>query len=110
MAGPAAELNQNLAADLTQFATALVGPNDAADVVSEAFVRCLSSKHWASVAEKRAYLYRSVYHEALRSGRTEARRRSREERVAQRSSFDLPELRPEVRMAIAKLSLRQRAV
>jgi RNA polymerase sigma factor (sigma-70 family) len=105
-----AELYRKLAAELTRFATALVGPHDAADVVSEAFVRCLSSKQWPGVAEKRAYLYRSVYHEALRSGRAQARRRSREERAARPLSLDQPELRPEVRVAIAQLSLRQRAV
>ena len=50
--------------DLTRFATGLVGPSDAADVVSEAVLSCLSSPSWASVIEKRSYLYRSVYNKA----------------------------------------------
>ena len=96
--------------ELTRFATGLVGPSHGPDVVAEAFLRCLGSKQWPRVQEKRAYLYRSVYNEALRLHRSTSRRRSREQRSATGESFDPPEIRPEVLSAIARLSTRQRAV
>jgi len=54
------EIYSKHAEDLTRFATGLVGPSDAADVVSEAVLSCFNSKQGQRVAEKRSYLYRSV--------------------------------------------------
>lgn len=104
------EVFRKHADDLTRFATGLVGPSNAADVVAEAVLRCLGSERWVAVTDKRAYLYRCVYNEAARFHRSTNRRRWREEQVAQSESFEPPELRPEVLSAIARLSIRQRAV
>lgn len=104
------ELYRKYAEELTRFATGLVGPSDAADVVSEAVLRCLSSSQWAGVRQPRAYLYRSVFNEAGRLHRGNRRRRSREVRSATPEVVSQPEVRPEVLAAVNRLSLRQRAV
>jgi RNA polymerase sigma factor (sigma-70 family) len=104
------ELYRKHSEELTRFATGLVGPSHAADVVSEAVIRCMNSRSWRRVTEKRAYLFRSVFTEAARHHRSESRRRSREVRTAQHESVDPPELNPEVLAAISQLSVRQRAV
>ena len=104
------ELYRKHAEGLTRFATGLVGPDHAADVVSEAVLHCLDSAGWAGVSDKRAYLYRCVYHEAARHHRSATRRRDREQRAGRASVVDPPEVRPEVLAAVGKLSVRQRAV
>jgi RNA polymerase sigma-70 factor (ECF subfamily) len=104
------EIYRKHSEELTRFATGLVGPSNAADVVSEAVLKCLSSHQWATVTEKRAYLYRCVYNEAARFHRSSRRRKSREERSAAPELAPQPELRPEVLAAVNLLSVRQRAV
>jgi RNA polymerase sigma factor (sigma-70 family) len=101
---------RELAPELIRFATALVGPSDAGDVMASAFAKALASRTWAGVLNRRAYLYRAVHNEA-RSHATRSRRRSdRETRFAVERTWELPGLRPEVRAAVLRLSLRQRAV
>jgi RNA polymerase sigma factor (sigma-70 family) len=104
------ELYRKHADELTRFATGLVGPSQAPDVVSEAVLKCMDSKRWPNVIEKRAYLFRCVYNEAARFHRSSSRRRSRERRVAPSTFIDPPEVRPEVLAAVVRLSTRQRAV
>lgn len=104
------ELYRKHADDLTRFATGLVGPSHAGDVVSQAVLGCIGSLGWSRVVDRRAYLFRSVYNEAARFHRSAARRRVREERMTQRDTVDLPEVRPEVLAAVARLSIQQRAV
>jgi RNA polymerase sigma-70 factor (ECF subfamily) len=104
------ELYRKYADDLTRFATGLVGPSHAPDVVSEAVLSCFGSRGWSTVSEKRAYLYRSVFNEAAELHRASQRRRAREERVAHQSVVDPPEVRPEVLRAVLRLSVKQRAV
>jgi RNA polymerase sigma-70 factor (ECF subfamily) len=108
--GSDSELYRKHSDELIRFATGLVGPSDAADVVSEAVLRCIGSTQWKSVEQKRAYLYRSVFNEAARSHRSTSRRRHREQRWALADPIDPPEVRPEVLAAVMVLSLRQRAV
>ncbi len=96
--------------DLTRFATVLVGPSDAQDVVSNAFVRCLSSAGWRDVRDRRAYLYTAVANEAKNLKRSAARRRTREEAAPTDPHVDPPSPRPDVIEAIEGLSVRQRAV
>jgi RNA polymerase sigma factor (sigma-70 family) len=105
-----AEVYRKHADDLIRFATGLVGPSDAADVVSEAVLSCLGSAGWLTVAEKRPYLYRSVYNKAAEFHRASSRRRSRETLAANEDHVELPEIRPEVLAAVLRLSIRQRAV
>lgn len=96
--------------ELVRFATGLVGPHDAEDVVSEAVLRCMSSPRWAKVEQKRAYLYRSVLNEASRLRRTVRRRRSRDQRADAPPPTDGPSVQPEVLDAVRLLSVQQRAV
>jgi RNA polymerase sigma factor (sigma-70 family) len=104
------EVYRKYADDLTRFATGLVGPSNAADVVSDAVLSCFGSPGWSTVHEKRSYLYRSVFNRAAEFHRATGRRRAREERVALPDLVDPPEVRPEVLRAVQALSVKQRAV
>lgn len=104
-----AEIYGEHAAALVRFATVLVGPNDAADVVSAAVLRVLSSSGWASVSNHRSYLHQAVANEAHNFRRGETRRRHRETRVPVPHATYPQEVHPEVRAAVARLSVRQRA-
>lgn len=96
--------------DLVRFAAVLAGPDDAADVVSAAIMRILE-RDPGSLGAPCAYLYRSVANQARNLRRGEARRRDREERAAEPEKVEIqPEPYPEVREAIRRLSVRQRAV
>lgn len=108
-----AELYELVAPELIRFATALVGRVDAPDVLSGAMVKALATPGWPVVANRRAYLYRAVYNEARTWLRRAGQRRILEARAARAAAVDrweLPSLRPDVRAAVAGLSLRQRAV
>ena len=50
--------------DLIRYATVLVGPDEADDVVSTVMVRVLRKRSLSSLEEPRAYLFRSVLNEA----------------------------------------------
>ena len=66
------------AGELIRYATVLVGPDDAADVVSDAVLAAFATPGWRDVANRRAYLYRAVLHRSASHHRTTARRRRRE--------------------------------
>ncbi|GBE25572.1 RNA polymerase sigma-E factor [bacterium BMS3Bbin02] len=104
-----AEIYAEHATALVRFATVLVGPNDAADVVSSAVLRVLSSPGWTSVTNQRSYLHQAVANEARNFRRGETRRHDRETRVPTASVSYPREVHPEVRAAVARLSVRQRA-
>lgn len=96
--------------DLVRFAAVLVGSDDAQDVVASAVLRLLDRPP-TQVEKLRPFLYRAVANQARNHQRSEGRRRHREERVAPRESVAAPpEPYPEVREAIERLSVRQRAV
>jgi len=105
-----AEVYQCHARDLVRFATVLVGPDDAQDVVANAFMRALSSNGWGQVTDPRAYLFRVVANEARNLKRSAARRRVREATVADHPEVEIPSPRPDVVAAIEGLSVRQRSV
>ncbi len=99
------------AEELVRFATGLVGPSDAADVVADAMLRVWRSGRLAQVDEPRRYLFRAVVNEARMHHRGTLRRRAREARASVRDdAAPAPELRPDVLEAVARLSVRQRAV
>ncbi len=105
----AAEVYRAYASELTRFATALVGPSDAPDVVADAVVSVLRSGRLAEADNARALLYRVVLAKARSTQRSGFRRRTRERRVAQRLVEFQPEIRPEVLDAVVRLSPQQRA-
>jgi RNA polymerase sigma factor (sigma-70 family) len=105
------EVYRKHADELIRFAAAVVGPDDAADVMSAGVLRALNSRHWSQVEQQRAYLYRSVLNEARMLLRRDATRRDYEARASERDLVDEPPTpRPEVLRALRALSLRQRAV
>ena len=109
-----AVLYERLAPELIRFATALVGRVDAPDVLSGAVVKALAAPGWPAVVNRRAYLYRSVFNEA-QTWLGRARRRPVLEARAFRAApdpdrWELPDLRPDVQVAVTGLSVRQRAV
>lgn len=108
--GDDARIYRQLAPELLRFATALVGPGDAADVVAASFAKALAARSWPAVENHRAYLYRVVHNEARGHVRRQGRRADRERRAAGRDSWELPGLRPDVAEAVKRLSVRQRAV
>ncbi len=108
--GENAEIYGKHADDLVRFATGLVGPADAPDVVADAVIRALSSRSWPAVQNHRAYLTRAVLNEARMHHRSTLRRRAREARAAADDVTYDTVPRPEVLAQVARLSLRQRAV
>ncbi|MGH9192388.1 MAG: RNA polymerase sigma factor [Acidimicrobiales bacterium] len=110
LAADDAELYRQLAPELIRFATALVGRVDAGDVLSNAVVKALASPSWPTVSDHRAYLHRAVFNEARVWLRRAAQRRGREARASVADRWELPAFRPDVRQAVGKLSVRQRAV
>ena len=69
-------------ADLVRFATALVGPDDALDVVSEVVVSTLASGRLDRVDDVRAYWFRAVANRSMSWHRSTERRRHRDTRHA----------------------------
>ncbi len=98
------------AVGLVRFATALVGPNDAPDVVSAAILSCFTSPAWESVLNVEAYLYRAVLNQARSHHRSSQRRERRERLAASPALVAEREVRDDVWAAVERLSLRQRAV
>jgi RNA polymerase sigma factor (sigma-70 family) len=97
--------------DLVRFATGLVGPEDAADLVSAVMVRVLARPSDRAVQNRRAYLFRAVLNEARMHHRATMRRRAREAlAVSPDLTTDNVSLRPDVLTAVSALSVRQRAV
>lgn len=66
------DIYEAVAPGLMRFATALVGPSDAADVVSSVVVRVLGKRSLASLEKPEAYLMQAVMNEVrqLHRGRT----------------------------------------
>ena len=91
------EVDGKYADELTHFATGIIGPDDASDVVSTAVLRSFTSPSWPGVANHRAYLYRAVLNECRQLDRGRKRRVGREQREARARSIGV--LDPEVRLA-----------
>jgi DNA-directed RNA polymerase specialized sigma24 family protein len=92
------ELYRRHADELIRYATVLVGPADAPDVVTDAVLSAFGSPSWRHVDSPRAYLYRSVLNTA-----TSWRR-------ANGPSVTTSDGAVDVHRALAHLSPQQRAV
>jgi len=97
--------------ELTRYATGLVGPFDAQDVVTDACLKAFESRNWSEVVDRRAYLYRTVLSVATDHHRRTLSRRLREMKTAGRDVMPdaTSDLDFEVLDAVAKLSIQQRA-
>lgn len=107
------EAYEKWADDLVGFATAMVGPSRAADVVADAFAGLLRRPAgWTEAHDPRAYLYRVVANTARMEHRSAARRRGREQ-VALRltpTASDSPLADPDIARVVTGLSPQQRAI
>ncbi len=103
------EIYRKHADDLVRFATGLVGPFDAQDVVTDACLRAFSASAWHGVINHRAYLYRSVLNQARSHHRSTLRRRLRELKTATSDETAPIEVDVDVLTAVNKLSVQQRA-
>lgn len=95
--------------ELVRFATGLVGPFDAQDVVTDACLRAFQSRNWEAVTNRRAYLYRSVLNQARSQHRSTVRRRVREHATAGPAASEPSPIDIDVLRAVDKLSMQQRA-
>lgn len=98
------------APELIRYATALVGPHEAPDVVSDAVLSAFTSPAWRRVQHQRAYLYRAVLSRAQMAGRSAARREAREARVSGPAWVVETEPSIDAQRALGTLSRQQRAV
>lgn len=90
--------------EVVRYATVLVGPADAEDLLSAVVVRILSNKGSLSdLDEPRSYLFRSVLNESKNF------RRGLRQPPLVRDEVGLGELRPDVLDAVGRLPRRQRA-
>jgi RNA polymerase sigma factor (sigma-70 family) len=99
--------------DLVRYATVLVGPDDALDLVADVFTRILAggTERWSKVRQPDHYLIRATTNEARAHARSGARRRQREGTMFSRAAPASELLRDrDVAAAIGRLSVRQRAV
>lgn len=93
--------------DLVQYAAALVGPDEAEDVVSTVFLRIMERQGLEALRDPRPYLFRSVLNEC----RTRARKQKRQVSLSViNPQLIAPEPLHEVVEAVMRLPLRQRAV
>ncbi len=91
--------------ELVRYATALVGSDEAEDVLSTVLVRVLRKRSLGSLDDPEAYLFRAVLNES----RSVWRRRRRPRLVHNDRVEHAPEPLPEVVEALRRLPMRQRA-
>lgn len=103
------EIYRKHSGELVRFATGLVGPFDAQDVVTDACLRAFQSRGWDGVTNHRAYLYRTVLNQARSHHRSTIRRRIREHTTAAPGSVTPTPVDIDVLRALDKLSVQQRA-
>lgn len=95
--------------DLVRYASWLAGPDDAADVVSDAMESLLKNGQLADAENPKALMHRAVLAKAKSMQRSFFRRRARERRFAERWIQEEPSFRPDVVEAVVRLSPQQRA-
>jgi len=102
---------RNYSEELTRYATGLVGPFDAPDVVTDACLKAFEGRSWPEVVDRRAYLYRTVLTVAHDHHRRTLSRRMREMKSASPDQIPDPtaSIDLEVLDAVVLLSVQQRA-
>ncbi len=98
--------------ELIRYATVMVGPDDAGDVVTDAMVHVFHGYvDLSSVVNLRAYLFRAVHHRAVDHQRSTSRRRRREASFQiQRDDVVALSAAVDARAALAVLSVPQRTI
>lgn len=97
--------------DLTRYATVLVGPDDALDVVNQAFTDVIQSGRWSQVGNARGYLFGATLNAARAMRRSASRREAREWRTRRTELTHLELLGdPAIIAAVSGLSVGQRSV
>jgi len=99
----------NHASELLRYATLLVGPDDAPDIVAGAFHRVMA-KPQGQVRDLRAYLFRAVTNAAADQHRSTRRRQVRDLHALLPEVLHEQEPMLEIRHAVADLSVQQRSV
>lgn len=107
VSGTEAEIYKSLRQDLIQYATALVGPDSASDLLSAVIVRLLTKKRLSDLVDARPYLFRAILNEARGQHRRTMRNASAA--AVEVVAHDRPNLQPEVLEAVMQLPVRQRA-
>lgn len=105
------DVYEAVAPTLIRFATALVGPDDAADVVSAVVVRVLAKRSLSSIEKPEAYLMRAVMNEVRQLHRGRNRLRAAVVRVGpgQAARDTAAIARTDLTDAVMSLPSRQRA-
>ena len=98
------------AGELLRFATVLVGPSDAPDIVTDSFLRSSATILSGEVDHPRAYLYRAVTNHAHDLRRSRERRWARDLAAIGPQTTTVHDTYVDVRRAVAGLSVQQRAV
>jgi RNA polymerase sigma-70 factor (ECF subfamily) len=109
----AAEIYTKYADELIRYASGLVGPSGAEDVMAAACARVLFREDLGQIEDVRPYLYRAVLNEARSQHRSTQRRLKRESSLGEQPvDSDSPAfvVRAEVLDAIRRLGVRERAV
>ncbi len=105
------DIYEAVAPTLVRFATALVGPDEAADVVSSVVVRVLAKRPLSSIEKPEAYLMQAVMNEVRQLHRGRTRQRAAVVRVGPgpdaRDTADIA--RTDLTDAVMALPPRQRA-
>lgn len=73
-----AEVYDKYADELMRYASVLVGPTNAEDLVADTVLRVFSPSSWAVVSDHRPYLFRAVLNQARPDYRSTHRRVARE--------------------------------
>jgi RNA polymerase sigma factor (sigma-70 family) len=100
------------AVELIRYATMMVGPDDAADVVTDALVRVFDGTVDVSAVENmRALLFRAVHHRVVDHHRATKRRRTREALFERQRDIPIASgSAVDARTTLAVLSPQQRTV
>jgi RNA polymerase sigma-70 factor (ECF subfamily) len=99
-------------AQLIRYATVLVGPDDAHDVVTDAMVQVFAGHtDVPRIANVEAYLFRAVHHRAVDHQRATSRRRRREVAYERQRTNPTAEWTPiDARASLEPLTMQQRTV